>query len=158
MFENFMKQSLLETSLHLVDGFIKFICGITIFPDDDSCISVPASDLGNHLGNLLDCTDGSDVSFFVGGKTFHAHRAVLTARSPVFKAQLLGSMAEAKMDCITLHDMLPVTFQALLRFIYTDALPADNELESSSSALELLQNLLAAADMYHLDRLKLICA
>ncbi|KAL6661114.1 hypothetical protein ACP70R_000498 [Stipagrostis hirtigluma subsp. patula] len=101
--------------------------------------------------------DGSDVSFLVGGETFRAHRAVLAARSPVFKAQLLGSMADAKIPCITLHDIQPATFQILLRFIYTDALPTDKELESSSGT-EWFQHLLAAADMYQLDRLKLICA
>ncbi|TVU05006.1 hypothetical protein EJB05_48153, partial [Eragrostis curvula] len=53
--------------------------------------------------------------------------------------------------------MQPATFQALLRFMYTDALPIDNDLDNSS-ATELLQHLLAAADMYHLGRLKLVCA
>ncbi|TVU05001.1 hypothetical protein EJB05_48148, partial [Eragrostis curvula] len=154
--DKFMKRSELESD-YLIDGCITFLCVITILPDDRS-ISVPASDLGNHLDNLLDCTDGSDVSFLVGGETFRAHRAVLAARSPVFKAQLLGSMAVAKMDRITLHDIQPATFRALLRFIYTDALPADNVLDSCSSTIELLQHLLAAADMYHLDRLKLLCA
>ncbi|TVU05016.1 hypothetical protein EJB05_48164, partial [Eragrostis curvula] len=151
----FMKRSELESD-YLIDGCITFMCGITILPEDR--ISVPASDLGNHLGNLLDCTDGSDVSFSVGGETFLAHRAVLDARSPAFKAQLLGSMADANLDRIILHDIQPATFQALLRFMYTDALPADDELDSICSTIELLQHLLAAADMYHMDRLKLMCA
>ncbi|KAL6644516.1 hypothetical protein ACP70R_016124 [Stipagrostis hirtigluma subsp. patula] len=150
----FMKRSDLEAN-YLVDGCITFICGITILHGNG--ISVPASDLGNHFRELLDSTDGSDVSFSVGGETFSAHRAVLAARSPVFKAQLFGSMAESKMDSITLHDIQPATFKILLRFIYTDALPTDKDLDSSS-ADELLRHLLAAADMYHLDRLKLMCA
>ncbi|KAK3123903.1 hypothetical protein QOZ80_8AG0637770 [Eleusine coracana subsp. coracana] len=158
--EKFMKRSDLESN-YFVDGYVTFICGITVLPDEDR-ISVPTSDLGNHLGNLLDCSDGSDVSFSVGGETFRAHRAVFAARSPVFKAQLFGSMADAKMDCITLHDIQPATLKILLKFMYTDALPTDKELDSSSSSpattVELLQHLLAAADMYHLDRLKLMCA
>ncbi|GJN04032.1 hypothetical protein PR202_ga21542 [Eleusine coracana subsp. coracana] len=156
--EKFMKRSKLESD-YLVNGCITFICGITVLHDSRS--SVPPPDLGNHLGNLLDCTDGSDVSFSVGGEIFRAHQAILAARSPVFKAQLFGSMADAKMDCITLHDIQPAIFQILLKFIYTDALPADKVLDSSSSssaATELLLHLLAAADMYHLERLQHMCA
>ena len=40
--------------------------------------------------------------------------------------------------------------------MYTDALPEDDELGDSPS--EMLQQLLAAADRYELDQLKLICA
>jgi speckle-type POZ protein len=84
---------------------------------------------------LLDCTDGSDVSFVVDGVKFPAHRAVLAARSPVFKAQLLGSMAEANMSSITLHDIVPATFKVMPRFMYTDACPADAELGDSPNEL-----------------------
>jgi speckle-type POZ protein len=95
---------------------------------------------------------GSDVSFYVGGETFRAHRAILAARSPVFKAQLLGSMADAKMERITLHGVEPVAFRILLQFMYTDALPTDRELikdlqGSSATVTDLLQHILAAADM-----------
>lgn len=38
----------------------------------------------------VDHLNGSDVFFFVSGETFHAHRALLAACSPVFKALLLG--------------------------------------------------------------------
>ncbi|KAL6661113.1 hypothetical protein ACP70R_000497 [Stipagrostis hirtigluma subsp. patula] len=143
------------------DGHVTFMCGVIVVrlvPLRDNPIAVPCSDLRDHLARHLDCADGSDVSFLVGGETFRAHRAVLAARSPVFKAQLLGSMADAKMHSITLHDIQPATFQILLRFMYTDALPRDEELGSSSSSTELFQNLLAAAEMYRLDRLKLMCA
>ena len=122
---------------------------------------MPSSHIVEHLGRLLDHTNGSeDVTFSVDGGKFRTHRAILAARSPVFKAQLFGSMAmaDAKMRCITLHDIKPATFQILLRFIYTDELPRDEEIQSSCSNIELFQILLAAADMYQLDRLKLMCA
>jgi speckle-type POZ protein len=58
----------------------------------DNPIPVLPSDIVKHLGTLLETTDGTDVAFAVDGETFHAHRAVLAARSPVFRAVLLGSI------------------------------------------------------------------
>jgi len=124
----------------------------------DSPITMPSSHIVEHLGRLLDHTNGSeDVTFSVDGGKFRTHRAILAARSPVFKAQLFGSMADATMPCITLHDIKPATFQILLRFIYTDELPRVEE-SSSDSSMDLYLDLLAAADMYQLDRLKVMCA
>lgn len=54
--------------------------------DGDDLPPPPPSDVGDHLGRLLDRADGSDVAFVVGGEAFPAHRAVLAARSPVFRA------------------------------------------------------------------------
>ncbi|WVZ92107.1 hypothetical protein U9M48_038196 [Paspalum notatum var. saurae] len=159
-FPRFVQRSDLESDYLTTDGFVRFICGV-VLSDGSNPIPVPSSDIGRHLGHLLENADGSDVTFSVGGEEFAAHRAVLAARSPVFKAQLLGSMADAKMPLIALQDIQPGTFRALLRFVYTDALPGDEELleRSAASSIDgLFQDLLAAADMYQLDRLKLICA
>lgn len=139
---------------HVTEGYITFVCAIMVVGGNS--IPVPPSDLGEHLERLLDSTDGTDVSFNVDGETFDAHRAVLAARSPVFNVELLGSMAEATMPAITLHDIAPAVFRIMLRFMYTDTLPGDDEL--GSSPFEMMQHLLAAADRYALDRLKLMCA
>lgn len=155
--DQFMKRSDLESLYLRTDGFVTITCGVIVDCDDDPpMIDVPPSDMGNHLGHLLDSADGSDVSFVVNGETFPAHRAVLAARSPVFKAQLLGSMADAKMSSITIPDIASVTFKAMLRYMYTDSLPADTELGAYST--EVFQDLLVLADRYGIDRLKLMCA
>ncbi|XP_047042746.1 BTB/POZ and MATH domain-containing protein 2-like [Lolium rigidum] len=151
--KQFLKISTLKKNF-LTEGHVTFVCVIMVI--DDSPIPVPPSDIGTHLGQLLDHTDGTDVSFIVNDKTFPAHRAVLAARSPVFRAELFGSMAEATMSSITLHDITPATFKVMLRFIYTDELPVEDE--HLDSSIEMIQNLLAAADRYALDRLKFICA
>jgi speckle-type POZ protein len=44
----------------------------------------------------------------------------------------------------------------MLAYMYTDELPEDDELGGSPT--EMVQHLLAAADRYALDRLKLMCA
>jgi len=63
------------------------------------------------------------------------------------------------MASITLHDLAPATFKLMLRFIYTDAFPEDGLLTwDAPTATEKLQDLLAVADRYALDRLKLMCA
>jgi speckle-type POZ protein len=159
-----MKRSEIESGGYLVDdGRVTFGCGIIDL--NGNRIPVPPSDLGRHLGLLLHFTDvsgSSDVSFSVGGETFRAHRAIVAARSPVLKSQLFGSVADDATG-ITLHDVQPAAFRILLRFLYTDTLPTDTDLNkdaesSSATVTDLLQHLLAAADMYQLDRLKLMCA
>ncbi|EAZ07629.1 hypothetical protein OsI_29879 [Oryza sativa Indica Group] len=77
----------------------------------------------------VDHLNGSDVFFFVGGETFHAHRALLAVCSPVFKALLLSSTAEAAACSITLNDIKPAMFEALLHFMVV--------LTSSSSTVRL---------------------
>ncbi|CAO2192165.1 unnamed protein product [Urochloa humidicola] len=140
--------------VYLKEGHITFVCAIMWLHGNS--IPLPCSDIGKHLGNLLDSTKGSDVSFIVDRETFYAHRAVLAARSPVFNVELLGSMAEATMSSITLHDIAPAVFGIMLRFMYTDVFPGDDELGDSPS--EMVHHLLVAADRYALDRLKLMCA
>jgi speckle-type POZ protein len=139
---------------YIKDGHIKFLCTIRV--SNDELIPVPPSDIAKHFGTLLDTADGTDVAFTIDSETFHAHRAVLAARFPVFRAELLGSMAEATMSYITVHDITPSTFKVMLQFMYTDSLPGDDELGDAPT--EMLEHLLAAADRYALDRLKLLCA
>ncbi|CAL5001066.1 unnamed protein product [Urochloa decumbens] len=151
----FVKRSCLE-STYLTNGLVRFMCGVIVVPDNPMPTPMPPPDIGTHLGRLLDSAVGSDVSFIADGQQFPAHRAVLAARSPVFEAELFGSMADATMPCITVHDIEPAAFKVMLRFMYTDSFPADEELGDSSS--DMLQHLLAAADRFALDRLKLICS
>ncbi|CAO2202587.1 unnamed protein product [Urochloa humidicola] len=146
---------------------VTFVCGVIVLPSGGggggmvaaSPAEAAVSDVASSLGRMLDSGDGSDVAFSVGGETFLAHRAVLAARSPVLRAELLGSMMEATMPTITLHDMEPETFKAMLRFMYTDTLDVGGGGCSSSpaAAADFLRGLLATADRYAVDTLKLVC-
>ncbi|CAO2206221.1 unnamed protein product [Urochloa humidicola] len=97
-----------------------------------------------------------DVTFSVGEELFQAHKAILALRSPIFKLQLSGSMTtQAAIDVI---DMRPDAFQALLRYIYTDTLPADTEEgQAGDDVSELTRHLLVAAARYDMMDLKLLC-
>ncbi|XP_037431441.1 BTB/POZ and MATH domain-containing protein 1-like [Triticum dicoccoides] len=117
-------------------------------------ILVPPSDLHRHLGVLLSSKAGVNVKFQVGGETFSAHRLVLAARSPVFRAEFFGQTREGTTtEAIRVHDMEAPVFSALLTFMYTDALPDMKQEEEYA----LAQHLLVAVDKYNLERLKLIC-
>ncbi|CAO2149722.1 unnamed protein product [Urochloa humidicola] len=127
----------------------------------DAFVTVPPSDLHHHLGNLLECKEGTDVTFHVaGGDMFPAHRCVLAARSPVFRAQLFGGMKESKQTesgvIVAIEDMEAQVFSSLLHFCYTDSLLKAVE-DDDDWSMEHYQHLLVAADRYGLERMKLIC-
>ncbi|KAM3271970.1 hypothetical protein ACQJBY_042275 [Aegilops geniculata] len=104
---------------------------------------------------LLQSEQGADVRFIVGGETFAAHRCVLAARSPVFKAELYGVMKESSAAGIHIHGMRPEVFRNLLQFVYTEEMPPVTEEEED--AVVMAQHLLEAADRYGMERLKLLC-
>ncbi|KAF8687297.1 hypothetical protein HU200_042978 [Digitaria exilis] len=113
---------------------------------------VPPSDLHHHLGELFLSDKGADVTFVVGGESFPAHKILLAARSPVFMAEFFGHMKESHSRRVEVEGMEADVFRGMLRFIYTDDVAAA-ELDVSSMA----EHLLAAADRYGLERLKVIC-
>uniref|UniRef100_A0A0E0ASE6 BTB domain-containing protein n=1 Tax=Oryza glumipatula TaxID=40148 RepID=A0A0E0ASE6_9ORYZ len=159
----------LRSDLELPEsGFIKdnrltIKCLLLVIKESHVCepganteIEVPRSDITQHLSNLLESKEGADVSFIVGGEIFEAHKIVLAMRSPVLKAELCGEMREARMARITIKEMQPEVFRALLHFIYTDSLPNMGNLQGGHK-IEMIRHLLVAADRYAMDRLKLIC-
>ncbi|CAO2201075.1 unnamed protein product [Urochloa humidicola] len=159
-----------------------FQCTVTVFPEDGQAadhqatkgafaprIDVPPSDMLEQLGEVLETGKGADVTFSVEGDLFPAHKVILAMRSPVFKAELYGEMKEnGAAQVIVIDDMGAATFRALLRYIYTDALPAvitssgdnqdeeDNDDDGEDDGIRVWE-LLTAADRYDVQRLKLIC-
>ncbi|KAF7011198.1 hypothetical protein CFC21_025529 [Triticum aestivum] len=99
------------------------------------------------LERMLKNGEGADVTFNVRHQLFNAHRCVLAA-------ELFGPMKESKTEHIKVDDMEPQVFEALLHFMYTDAMPDDDEDEGK---IVRLQHLLVAADRYGVDRLKILC-
>jgi speckle-type POZ protein len=123
-------------------------------------IEVPPSDIAAHFGELLEDGAGCDVTFRVRGEAISAHRFVLAARSPVFRAQLFGSMREATkapQQHVTIRGVQPAVFRSLLHFIYTDSLPATTTDLKGDQNTEMIRHLLVAADRYAMERLKLVC-
>ncbi|KAK4762619.1 hypothetical protein SAY86_008387 [Trapa natans] len=164
-YKRFYKRVLLETSDYIKDDCLIVHCSVGVVRSHTEgpkiySISVPPSNLGQHLGKLLESGKGSDVTFKVNGEVFPAHKSVLAARSPVFRAQLYGPMKEQNTRHIRVEDIEAPVFKALLHFMYWDELPDMEELtglESKCAFTLMSQHLLAAADRYGLERLRILC-
>ncbi|XBI63695.1 hypothetical protein VPH35_044058 [Triticum aestivum] len=140
-FDRFVKRSELESSSYLRDDCISVRCDLAVFVNEvrvEPAVVVPPPALPRHLSQMLSYQEWSDVSFKVGRETFAAHRCILAARSPVFKAELVVPMKENKMRCVHIEDMDVAVFRALLHFIYTDELPATTRKEETAMAQHLL--------------------
>ncbi|XP_031500010.1 BTB/POZ and MATH domain-containing protein 1-like [Nymphaea colorata] len=164
-YKRFFKRSSLEVSDYLKDDSLSVHCSVGIVRSHTegpkfSAIPIPPSDIGHHFGQLLETEKGTDVSFVVDGETFAAHKLVLAARSPVFRAQLFGPMKDQNTSVIEVEDMQAPVFKALLHFVYWDSLPDMQELvgvESKCASTLMAQHLLAAADRYGIERLRRLC-
>ncbi|RCV41926.1 hypothetical protein SETIT_9G174200v2 [Setaria italica] len=165
----FIHRSELETSEHLHGDSFTIRCDVTVVKDiqTKSVGAAPAvpppPDLNRDLGGLLATGEAADVAFEVDGKAFMAHRCVLMARSPVFRAELSGLQAAAEgstagggsVITVRIEDMEAQDFEALLRYVYTDSLP--EEMEEQGEAAAMLPDLVAAANRYEMERLRLLC-
>ncbi|KAF7104545.1 hypothetical protein CFC21_105437 [Triticum aestivum] len=163
----FVRRSQIEGSayLYIPDDILLIKCDITVIKlkeaqmrkiDMSFNIEVPPSDLLHNLRSLMDAREESDVSFKVKDEVFTAHKVVLAMRSPVFKAELYGPMRDkcGQGQSITIKDMEPAVFKALLHFIYTDELPPLDDLHDDDE--EMVRHLLVAADRYVMERMKLM--
>lgn len=164
-YTKFVQWNALEKSNHLKGDSFTIRCDIVVVKrvriegtgekeTAPKFVNVPPSDLKQQLSGLLLTGRGSDVVFEAGGETFAAHRCVLAARSPVFSAELFGSMKEGNTnDLVRIDGMEAQVFKALLCFVYTDSLPEMGKEEEDA----MCQHLLVAADTYNMERMKLIC-
>ncbi|CAL5039872.1 unnamed protein product [Urochloa decumbens] len=159
---NIMAIADLKTSGYIKDDAFTVECTIMVLrelaknavthrPADDLA---PSSGLHHHLGELLQKGTGADVTLVVSGESFTVHKAILASRSPVFMAEFFGQMKEKRSPRVDIKGMEAAIFRAMLQFIYTDSAP---ELDRPEDGTAIAQHLLVAADMYGIDRLKLIC-
>ncbi|CAL5093491.1 unnamed protein product [Urochloa decumbens] len=116
-------------------------CTISVLREPEEaniCLPDSSGNLHRHLGELLQSEVGADVTFAVSGESLAAHKNILAARSPVFKAEFFGDMQER-----TTQHMVP-------------ELHCQQEVDEGEEAV-MAQHLLVAADRYGLDGLKVMC-
>lgn len=109
---------------------------------------VPECRLSEDLSHLLESQNFSDVVLCATEKEFKVHKAILAARSPVFAAMFEHEMEERKQNRVDITDMDMEVLGEMLTFIYTGKAPNLEKLNAE---------LLAAADKYDLERLKVMC-
>ncbi|GFY68311.1 TD and POZ domain-containing protein 2 [Trichonephila inaurata madagascariensis] len=83
-------------------------------------------------------------------RTFSAHKNILSARSPVFKAMFTHDMRERNSECVNIEDLDDDTVQRMLQYLYTATVP---DLDWDSAC-----NLYTAADKYEILSLKSKCS
>ena len=69
--------------------------------------------MSKSFGMILESGKGTDVSFEVDGEVFAAHKLMLAARSPVFRAQLFGPLKDKNTERIKVEDMEAPVFKVL---------------------------------------------
>lgn len=104
--------------------------------------------LARDFGSLLESQDFADFILHAGDVQLKAHKAVLSARSPVFSRMLQQNMKEAKENYVYIEGVEPDVVAEALRYMYTGRAP---------SLHDMAQGLLVFADRYDLRELKSQC-
>ncbi|GAY40754.1 hypothetical protein CUMW_054360 [Citrus unshiu] len=117
-YKRFFKRTLLEQSDYLKGDCLSVHCSVGVVKSHTEgpkiySIAIPPPNIGQHFGQLLESGKRTDVNFEVNGETFAAHKLVLAARSPVFRAQLYGPMKDQNTQCITVEDMEAPVFKQI---------------------------------------------
>ncbi|EEB18622.1 Speckle-type POZ protein, putative [Pediculus humanus corporis] len=157
-FKKFIRRDFLldEANGLLPDDKLTIFCEVSVVADSINIsgqsnavqFKVPECRLSDDFGSLFDNQKFSDVTLSVCGREFQAHKAVLAARSMVFAAMFEHAMEESKHNRVEITDVDHEVLREMLRFIYTGM---------ASNLEEMAGDLLAAADKYALERLKVMC-
>lgn len=157
-FKKFIRRDFLmdEANGLLPDDKLTLFCEVSVVADSvnisgqssQAQLKVPECCLASDLSALWERNAFSDVTLCVKGREFQAHKSILAARSPVFNAMFEHEMEEKKLNRVEITDVDDEVMKEILRFIYTGKAP---NLE------KMADDLLAAADKYALERLKVMC-
>ncbi|KAK4763794.1 hypothetical protein SAY87_013232 [Trapa incisa] len=161
-YKRFYKRNLLETSDYLKDDCLIVHCSVGVVRSHTEgpkiySIAVPPSTLGLYLGKMLESGKGADVTFEVNGEIFSAHKLILAARSPVFRAQLYGPMKDQNTQLIKVEDIEPHAFKLLDRYTGTDVFVETSFPCAGASLVQMLLVLSAVMQNEGFEYLKESC-
>ncbi|GBM60124.1 Protein roadkill, partial [Araneus ventricosus] len=118
---------------------------IKVVKEKSESTSVLVNDLKSMYNNAILC----DMELRTSSKTFQAHKAILSARSSVFRRMFSSDMKEKNSGHVDITDLEEETVRRMLTYMYTDSL-GDLQMESASK-------LYTAADKYNIPSLKHRC-
>ena len=105
-----------------------------VAPDEEKREALAAL---QDYGKLVEAPELADVVLVVEGERFPAHRNVLAARSEYFRGLLLSGMQEGSgQQEIPLEEVSAGAFRVVLRYLYTAAVPAWEELQGTETSAE----------------------
>ena len=142
-----------QAALLLLNNSLTIHCDLTIYgskilEEEVKMEKVSLQNLQEDFELAFSHKEFSDIKIHCGEKVFDCHQVILAARSPVFRAMFQAEMTEKKTKKVDIPDLHPDVLSEMLTFIYTGKSPSvDN----------LAQALLAAADKYQVELLKIIC-
>lgn len=109
----------------------------------------------DHFRSMLGDEETADVVFVVAGERILAHRSILSARCETMRAMFSSGLAEShsawgerEMHTVNVGEVAPNVFRYMIEYIYAGDVEVDPK-----DAMDLL----ALADQYMLDGLKLLC-
>jgi len=147
---------------YINDDTLTIICEMTIPGNDKTTIGYGFQDVRNikreedecsskmitDMERLLDSGTLTDVTIKCENRIIECHKAILSARSTVFRAMFQHDMRENKSNEINISDIDFMTVRDMVRFIYSGRC---SDLADKSDLL------LAAADKYDIKDLKTLC-
>lgn len=158
-FPKFIQLDVLENSLSpfILDDKITFYAEITVY-DEPEYLSVPprlqtgSSSLLSDLEKMLADEGNADIVLEAAdGDKIKAHRFILSARSPVFKAMFSSAMKESSENsCVRIADTGSVVLKAFVNYLYSDRC-------SDTLLSDHVTQLLHVACKYQVESLVLRC-
>uniref|UniRef100_A0A8C6EGB7 Speckle-type POZ protein n=1 Tax=Moschus moschiferus TaxID=68415 RepID=A0A8C6EGB7_MOSMO len=146
-FKKFIHRDFLldEANGLLPDDKLTLFCEVSVVQDS---VNISGQNTMNMVKGLWENSRFTDCWLCVTGREFQAHKAILAARSPVFSAMFEHEMEESKKNRVEINDVEPEVFKEMMCFIYMGKAP---------NLDKMADDLLAAADKYVLERLKVMC-
>ena len=89
-----------------------------------------------------------DILLCVENKEIRAHRVILAAVSPYFRAMLLGKLTESSQNRVVLNDFDAATIESIVQYAYTGEVEI-NEFN--------VQSILYASALLQIDKVKEVC-
>uniref|UniRef100_A0A674NDF0 Speckle type BTB/POZ protein n=1 Tax=Takifugu rubripes TaxID=31033 RepID=A0A674NDF0_TAKRU len=151
-FKKFIRRDFLleEANGLLPDDKLTLFCEVSVVQDSVNIsgqntmnmVKVPDCRLADELGGLWENSRFTDCSLCVAGQEFQAHKAILAGTDST------GHSPSILRNRVEINDVEPEVFKEMMCFIYTDKAP---------NLDKMADDLLAAADKYALERLKVMC-